>query len=116
MVGTKDKDSLQNPTENVLQQELDPSQLEMSRKGRYSFPVRNLEFREKKAHKLVAINSHADLFSSAADLCLQQQSMSVSVLSRLLEAVSKSIKHTAAMSTILAIELFQARRDAAIAT
>ena len=37
--------------------------------------------------------------------------MSVIALSRLLEAVAKSIKHA-----MLAIELFQARRDAAIAT
>ena len=37
----------------------------------------------KRARKLVAINSHADLFSSAAYLCLQQQSMSVAALSRL---------------------------------
>ena len=42
--------------------------------------------------------------------------MSVNALSRLLEAVAKSIKHATAMSTILATELFQARRDAAIAT
>ena len=33
-----------------------------------------------------------------------------------LEAVAKSIKHATAMSTILSTELFQARRDAAIAT
>ena len=42
--------------------------------------------------------------------------MSGAVLSRLLEAVTKSIRHSVAMSTILATELFQARRDAAIAT
>ena len=42
--------------------------------------------------------------------------MSVNALSRLLEAVAKSVKHATAMSTILATELFQARRDAAIAT
>ena len=88
----------------------------MSSRGRYSVPVRNLEYWEKRACKLVVINLHADLFSSAAFLCLQQESMSVSVLSRLLEAVAKSIKHTTAISTILATELFQARRDAAIAT
>ena len=34
---------------------------------------------------------------------------------RLLEAVAKSIKHATAMSTILAMELFQARRDLALA-
>ena len=41
--------------------------------------------------------------------------MSVNILSRLLEAVAKSIKHATAMSTILAIELIQAWRDAATA-
>ena len=42
--------------------------------------------------------------------------MSVLALSRLLEAVVKSIKHATAMSTILATEIFQARRDAVLAT
>ena len=37
-------------------------------------------------------------------------------LSRLLEDVAKFIKHATAMSTILATELFQARRGAALAT
>ena len=42
--------------------------------------------------------------------------MSVTALSRLLEVVAKSIKHATAMSTILTTELFQARRDAALAS
>ena len=42
--------------------------------------------------------------------------MSVPALSRLLEAVAKSIKHATAMSTILATEIFQTRRDAVLAT
>ena len=42
--------------------------------------------------------------------------MSVAALSRLLEAVAKSIRHATAVSTILATELFQARLDEAIAT
>ena len=42
--------------------------------------------------------------------------MSVPAFSKLLEAVAKSIKHATAMSTILATELFHARRDAALAT
>ena len=42
--------------------------------------------------------------------------MSVPALSRLLEAVAKSIKHATAMSTILATEIFQARCDAVLAT
>ena len=70
----------------------------------------------KRARKLTAINSHTDLFTSAAYLSMQQQTMSVQALSRLLEAVAKSIKHATAMSTILAMEIFQARRDAVLAT
>ena len=46
----------------------------------------------------------------------QHESMSVNALSRLLEVVAKSIKRATDMSTILVIELFQARRDAAIAS
>ena len=42
--------------------------------------------------------------------------MSVPALSRLLEAIAKSIKLAMAMSTILATEIFQARRDAVLAT
>ena len=42
--------------------------------------------------------------------------MSVAALSRLLEAVAKSIKHATAMSTLLTTELFQARREAALAS
>ena len=103
------------PTENVPQLEFEAFLLDISSR-RYSVPVRNLEYWEKTAHKLVAINSHIDLFSSAAYLCLQQESMSVNALSRLFEAVAKSIKPATAMSDILATELFQARRDAAIAT
>ena len=85
-------------------------------RGRCSVPVKNVEFWEKRARKLVVINSHTDLFSSAAYLCRQQESMSVTALSRLLEAVTKAIRHATAVSAILARELFQARRDAAIAT
>ena len=96
--------------------EADSSLLDLSNKGRASIPIKNLEAWEKKARKLIAINSHADLFSSAAFLCLQPKSMSVTALSRLLEAVTKSIKHTTAMSTILTTEIFQARCDTALAS
>ena len=104
------------PTDNIPQLEADASLLDISNKGRASIPLKNLEAWERKARKLVAINSHADLFSSAAFLSLQQESMSIAALSRLLEAVAKSIKHATAMSTLLTTELFQARRDAALAS
>ena len=60
------------PTENLPLLETDASLLDLSTWGICSVPVKNLEFWEKRARKLVAINSHADLFSSAAYLCLQQ--------------------------------------------
>ena len=76
-------------------------------------PIRSIETWEKRARKLIVINSHADLVSFVAYLCLQQQSMFVPALSRLLEAVAKLIKHATAISMSLATELFQARHDAA---
>ena len=87
--------------------------MDLSNKGKCSIPMRNLIW-ENIARKLVAINSHADLFSSAAYLCMQQQTMSIQALSRLSEAVAKSIRHATAMSTILAMEILQARRDAVL--
>ena len=60
-----------------------------------------MEIWEKRAPNLVATNSHADLFSSAAYQCLQQGSVSVNALSRLWE------ESATAIMTILAIELFQ---------
>ena len=75
-----------------------------------------LNYGKKRARKLKAINSRAYIFSSAAYLCMQQQTMSVPSLSRLIETVAKSIKHVTAMSTILATEILQTIRDAVLAT
>ena len=71
------------PTDSIPQLEADASLLDISNKGRASIPLKNLEAWERKATKLVSINSHADLFSSAAFLCLQQELMSVAAFSRL---------------------------------
>ena len=64
------------PTKSIPHLDADASQLDMSSRGKYSVPIKNLEVVEKRARRLVAINSHADLFSSAAYLCLQQESNS----------------------------------------
>ena len=53
------------PTENIPPLEADASLLDLSNKGKTSIPVKNLEAWENRACKFVAINSHADLFSSA---------------------------------------------------
>ena len=103
------------PTDNIPPLESDASVLDLYIKGKCTIPMRNIEIWERRAHKLIAINSHADLFSSAAYLCMQQQTMFVPAPSRL-EAVAKSIKHATAMSMMLAMEIFQARRDAVLAT
>ena len=103
-------------TDNIPPLETEASLLDLSSKGKCSIPVENIEIWEKRARKIMAINSHVDLFSSAAYLCMQQQTMSVPALLRLLEAIAKSIKHAMAMSTILAKEIFQARHDGVLAT
>ena len=100
------------PTNNFPPLESEASLLDLSSKGKCSIPMKKIEIWEKRACKLMAINSHENLFSSAACLCMQQQTMSMPALSRLLEAVAKSIKHATAMSTILVTEIFQTRRDA----
>ena len=50
------------PTDNIPQLEADASLLDISNKGRASIPQKNLEAWERKARKLVCINSHADYF------------------------------------------------------
>ena len=77
------------PIENIPHLDADASQIDMSSRGKYSVPFKNFGIWEKRAHNLSGINYHADLFSTAAYLCLQQESMSVNALSRLLEAVAK---------------------------
>ena len=94
-------------TENIPHLDTDASQLDISSRGKYSIPVKNMEIREKRASNLVAINSHTDLFLLVAYQCLQQESMPVSALSSFLEGVAKSFKHATAMLTILAIDYFR---------
>ena len=53
------------PTEIIPPLEADASLLDLSIKEKTPIPVKNLEAWEKRAHKHVAINSHAELFSSA---------------------------------------------------
>ena len=89
---------------------MNASLLDVSSRGRCSVPVPNLEFWE------ISGDQSACGFIIAAYLCLRQESMSVTALSRLLEAVANCIRHSTAMSTILATELFQARLEAAIVT
>ena len=50
------------PTDSIPQLESEASLLHLSNKGKCFIPMRNLENWTKRARRLVAINSHADLF------------------------------------------------------
>ena len=50
------------PTQNIPPLDTDALQLDISSRGKYSVPIKNMEIWEKKVSSLVAINSHADLF------------------------------------------------------
>ena len=46
----------------------------ISSRGKYSVPIKNMDVWEKRARRLVAINSHADLFSSKGPKCREPRS------------------------------------------
>ena len=92
----------------------DASQFDISSRARYSFIFKNMEIWEKRARNLVAINSHADLFSLAVYQCLHQESMSVNALSRILEAVAKSIKACYSHVYYIGHRIISDRHNAAI--
>ena len=52
------------PTDNIPTLESEASRLDLSSKRKCSILMKNIEIWEKRARKLIAINSHADLFSS----------------------------------------------------
>ena len=54
------------PTDNIPPLESEDSLLDLSSKVKCSIPMRNIEIWEKIVRKLIAINAHADLISSAA--------------------------------------------------
>ena len=71
--------------------------------------MKNLEIWEKKSSQ-----TYSDQFARRSFFfrCIPSSGQSVQALLRLLEAIAKSIRHATAMSTILFMEIFQARRDA----
>ena len=60
------------PTDNIPPLESDASVLDLSNKEICTIRMKSTEIWEKRACKLIAINLHVDLFSSAAYLCMQQ--------------------------------------------
>ena len=75
--------------------------------------MKNLEIWEKKSSQ-----TYSDQFARRSFFfcCIPSSRQSVQALLRLLEAIAKSIRHATAMSTILFMEIFQARCDAVLTT
>ena len=63
---------------------------------------KNLDGIEKQVRGLVAINSHADLFSSVAFQSLSSEDMDSAHLARFLQALAKSIRYSVGLSVLIA--------------
>ena len=102
------------PTSKETDLDKDASKLGLSLSGSCQIPIKNLDNYEKQLGELLQVLSHSDIFSLAAFKCLQQETLNPNMLSRLLESLAMSIKHSVSLASCLTIELQQARRDAAI--
>ena len=79
-------------------------------------PVKVLEALEAKMRSLVTMASHADLFSAASFQLLSEPELSPLALQRLLQAVSRTSRHSLALLLASASDICQLRRDAALDT
>ena len=77
---------------------------------------KNLDTVEKQVRGLIAITSHADLFSSAVFQSLLSEDMDSAHLTRFLQVLAKSIRHSVGLSVLIAAELTQVRKEAVIGT
>ena len=77
---------------------------------------KNLDIIEKQVRSLVAVNSYADLFSSAAFQSLSSEDMDSAHHARFFQALAKSICHSVGLSVPIAAELTQIRKEAVITT
>lgn len=94
----------------------DAGKLSLSSPINFSLNTTCLESWEKRCRELVSIASHADLFSSAAFQNLRQETLNPKALQRLLEAVSKTTRHSIALAMSLGTEMLLSRRDAVLST
>ena len=92
----------------------DASLLDLASSGNINFPVKSLETMERQARNMVTINSYADLFTAASVKALESDIWDAPTLERLLSSIVSCLKHSSTMAVILAVELMQARREAAI--
>ena len=103
-------------TSSLPKLDSDASRLDISNPSSFTMSSKNLDAIEKQVRSPVAINSHADLFSSAAFQSLSSEDMDSAHLSRFLQAVAKSICHSVGLSVLIAAELTQTRKEAVIST
>lgn len=92
----------------------DASLLDLISSGNANLPVKSLETMERQARNMVSINSYADLFTAASVQALESDNLDAPMLKRLLSSIVSCLKHSSSMAVILAVELLQARREAAI--
>ena len=92
----------------------DASLLDLASSGNVHFPVKSLETMERQARNMVTINSYADRFTAASVKILESDNLDAPMLNRLLNSIVSCLKHSSSMAVILAVELLQARKEAAI--
>lgn len=90
--------------------------LKFSPSGSATLPLKNLTSMEDQARQMIRVLSYADTFSVAAFKCLEQEELNPTVLKRILQSLAISVRHAVGFSSVLAAELFNARRDATIAS
>ena len=100
--------------DSVPKLDRDASLLDLTSSGNVSLPLKSLETMERQARNMVSINSYADLFTAASVKALESDNLDAPMLKRLLSSIVTCLKHSSSMSVVLAVELLQARREAAI--
>lgn len=99
---------------NVPKLDKDASLLDLSSTGNASIPIKTLDTMERQVRNMVTINSYADIFAAASVKSLQSDDLDANLLKRMLSSLVNCLKHSSSMAVVLATELLQTRREAAI--
>ena len=93
------------------QLDIDASKVGLSVPTNVTVPMKTLESLEGRLRSLVTIASHADLFSAASYQLLSEEDFSPAALQRLLQAVSRTARHSLVLLLASASDILQLRRD-----
>ncbi|MEW8547330.1 MAG: hypothetical protein AB2693_27800 [Candidatus Thiodiazotropha sp.] len=99
---------------NVPKLDKDASLLDLSSSGNASIPLKTLDTMERQVRNMITINSYADIFAAASVKSLQSDDLDANLLKRMLSSLVNCLKHSSSMAVVLATELLQSRREAAI--